>query len=94
MKKFHSLFTSIFIAAVLVACGSKLTQKNFDKIANDMNPKQVKAILGEPTSMETTTVPIVDTEITTYKYRDKYSEAEIIFRDNKVNIKTGSFSSK
>lgn len=39
----------ILASALLVGCGSKVTQENFDKIQTGMSREDVKAILGEPT---------------------------------------------
>jgi hypothetical protein len=39
----------ILACALLVGCGSKITQENFDKIQTGMSREDVKAILGEPT---------------------------------------------
>jgi len=41
---------SALLASVLVVgCGSKVTQENYDKIQAGMTREDVKAILGEPT---------------------------------------------
>jgi hypothetical protein len=92
MKIYQSLALGIFLSVVLAGCGSKLTPVNFERVRDNMSPKQVKEILGNPTSTETSTMPIIGTEIMTYKYRDKKAEAEIIFRDNKMSVKSGNFS--
>lgn len=34
---------------LLLACGSKITQENFDKVQPGMTQEEVKAILGAPT---------------------------------------------
>jgi hypothetical protein len=34
---------------VLLGCGSKITQENFDKVQPGMTQEEVKAILGAPT---------------------------------------------
>jgi hypothetical protein len=41
--------TALLASALLVGCGSKITQENFDKIQTGMSREDVKAILGEPT---------------------------------------------
>ncbi len=41
--------TALLASALLVGCGSKITQENFDKIQAGMSREDVKAILGEPT---------------------------------------------
>jgi hypothetical protein len=40
---------TLLLAVLLVGCGSKITQENFDKVQVGMSQDQVKAILGEPT---------------------------------------------
>ena len=37
---------------VLAACGSRLSQENFDKIREGMSQKEVRDILGEPVNAE------------------------------------------
>ena len=41
--------TALLASVLLVGCGSKITQENFDKIQTGMSREDVKAILGEPT---------------------------------------------
>jgi uncharacterized protein YcfL len=41
--------TVILVSALLVGCGSRVTQENFDKIQAGMSREDVTAILGEPT---------------------------------------------
>jgi ATP-dependent DNA ligase len=40
---------AILVSGLLVGCGSKVTQDNFDKIQAGMTREEVKSILGEPT---------------------------------------------
>ena len=37
---------------VLAACGSRLSQENFDKIREGMSQKEVRDVLGEPVNAE------------------------------------------
>ena len=41
--------TVILVSALLVGCGSRVTQENFDKIQAGMSREDVTAILGKPT---------------------------------------------
>lgn len=41
--------TALLVSLLLVGCGSKVTQENFDKIQAGMSQDEVVAILGEPT---------------------------------------------
>ena len=92
MKKY------LFIASTLLlfGCGAvsslMLTQANLDKVHNDMSPDAVKAILGEPTSSKTEPIPIVGGTQTTYIYDHGNSEVTIVFKNDLVQQKTGSFS--
>ncbi len=74
---------------LLVACGSKLTSANLDKVQNDMSPAQVKQILGEPT--ETKTNSAMGLSATTYVYKKGNTEVTITFVNDKEMAKQGSF---
>ncbi|OGB95008.1 MAG: hypothetical protein A2Z31_05900 [candidate division NC10 bacterium RBG_16_65_8] len=41
--------TALLVSLLLVGCGSKITQENFDKVHAGMSQEEVKAILGDPT---------------------------------------------
>jgi outer membrane protein assembly factor BamE (lipoprotein component of BamABCDE complex) len=47
MRVHRSLGVAIVLLS-LAACGSRLSQENFDKIHQGMSPKEVREILGEP----------------------------------------------
>ncbi|MDE1170026.1 MAG: hypothetical protein PW734_02270 [Verrucomicrobium sp.] len=84
------------VTVALVACGGgsplTLTQANLDKIHDDMTPAEVKAILGSPTDSKSEPIPVVGGTQTTYVYRNDKSEAKIIFKNDQVKGKEGSFS--
>jgi len=73
----------------LIACSGSLTRANFDKVNNGMAVEEVKKLLGEPTSVETLSVPVLGT-VTRYGYKTDKGEASVIFRDNQVQSKAGS----
>ena len=73
----------------LIACSGNLTRANFDKVSNGMTVEEVKKLLGEPTSVETLSVPVLGT-VTRYGYKTDKGEASVIFRDNQVQSKAGS----
>jgi hypothetical protein len=79
------------ISLTLIACSGSLSRASFDKITNGMTVEEVKKILGEPTSVETVSVPILGT-VTRYGYKTDKGEASVIFRDNQVQSKAGSIS--
>lgn len=67
---------SIGIAVMLVclaACGSRLSQENFDKIREGMSQKEVRDILGEPANAEGGSVLGI-------------SEGEAVWKDDKTLI--------
>jgi hypothetical protein len=80
----------------LVACGGgsplSLNQANLDKIHDDMSPTEVKAILGSPTDSKSEPIPVVGGTETTYVYRNNDSEVKIVFKNDQVKEKQGSFS--
>ena len=68
-----------------------LTQANLDKIHDDMSPAEVKAILGDPTVSQSDPIPVVGGTETTYTYHTSSSDVTIIFKNNLVKEKHGSF---
>jgi len=86
---FKTVVSSCVILLSLVACGGSLTRANFDKVNNGMPVEEVKKLLGEPTAVETLSVPVLGT-VTRYGYKTDKGEASVIFRDNQVQSKAGS----
>jgi outer membrane protein assembly factor BamE (lipoprotein component of BamABCDE complex) len=86
------------LSLVLVGCGGgsplTLTQDNLNKIQNDMSQSDVKGILGDPTSSDTKPIPIVGGTEVDYTYRNSQngSQVVIVFKNDKVQSKTGSFN--
>ena len=86
------------LSLVLVGCGGgsplTLTQDNLNKVQNDMSQADVKGILGDPTSSETKPIPIVGGEEVDYTYRNSQNGTQVIivFKNDKVQSKTGSFN--
>ncbi len=84
------------LSLALAGCGGgsplTLNQANLDKIHNDMSPADVKAILGNPTDSKTEPIPLVGGTETTYTYRNDTSEVKIVFKNDLVKEKDGSFS--
>ena len=69
-----------------------LTQVNLDRISEDMSKAEVEAILGAPTSSNTEPIPIVGGEQTTYNYQAGNSAVTIVFKNDKVKEKHGTFN--
>jgi len=86
----------LLLTLSLVACGGgsplTLNQANLDKVQQDMSPTDVKAILGNPTDSTTEPIPVVGGTQTTYIYRNDTSEVKIIFKNDLMKEKDGSFS--
>jgi uncharacterized protein YycO len=91
MPIFKLGITSALVAICLVACSGSLTRANFDKITNGMAAEEVKKLLGEPTTVETASLPMLGT-VTRYGYKTDKGEASVILKDNQVQSKAGSIS--
>jgi hypothetical protein len=68
-----------------------LTQANLDKVQNDMSQAEVEAIFGQPSSSQSEPIPIVGGTQTTYTYQNGNSAVTIIFKNNQVKQKSGTF---
>jgi hypothetical protein len=81
---------------VLLGCGGgsplTLTQENLDKIHDDMSTSDVRAIMGAPTESKDEPIPIVGGTETTYTYRNDKNSVTIVFKNDKVKEKHGSFN--
>jgi len=71
---------------------STLTQENLDRIQNDMSQAEVEAILGQPTSSQSQPIPLVGGTQTTYNYQSGTSAVTIIFKNDQVKQKSGTFN--
>lgn len=97
MSKIQSLFrrVSILAAALVVAgslsgCSSRLTSANLDKIEIGMPKKEVEAILGQPTKVDT--VNILSLSQTLYIYERGEDRVTLTFVNDKLVGKKGSLS--
>jgi len=85
-------------AAALEGCHSSvlnpLSQENLDKVHEHMSAEDVKAILGEPTTSKTEPIPIVGGTKTTYTYDNGKDQVVIIFKNDDLQTKEGSFSNQ
>ncbi len=89
MKKTSSLF-GVLAALLLVTACSRLTEANLEKIHNGMSPDEVKSILGNPTSSQSSnTLGIISG--TTYTYHTNNSDVTITFLNDKVIATEGDF---
>jgi hypothetical protein len=89
MKNIHTI---LFAAAalLLVAACSRLTEDNLQKVHNGMTTDEVKAILGDPTSSDTSSALGIISG-TTYTYHTSTSDVKITFVDDKVIATEGDF---
>jgi len=68
-----------------------LTQANLDRVQTDMSSAEVQAIFGMPTSSSSKPIPIVGGTETTYSYSNGSSAVTIIFKNDQVKEKSGTF---
>jgi predicted small lipoprotein YifL len=94
----YLLCTAAALTLALTGCGGgsplTLTQDNLDKVQPDMSPTDVKAILGDPTSSSSKTIPLVGGTETDYVYSNPQNgtEVTIVFKNDKETDKTGTFN--
>jgi hypothetical protein len=93
MKQPRPFLTASAVAAALflAACASKLTEDNLQKIHNGMSPDEVKAILGNPTDVKTSSGPFGLMSGTTFTYHSNNSDVTITFLNDKVMATEGEF---
>lgn len=92
IKIYLCLALSLFIAGCGAFGSMSLSQASLDKIHDDMSPTEVKAILGEPTESKSEPIPIVGGTQTIYTYHDSSSEVTIIFKNDLMKEKHGTFA--
>jgi len=84
------------LSLLLLGCGGgsplSLTQENLDKVHDDMSSADVRSILGAPTESKDEPIPIVGGTQTTYTYRNDKSEVVIVFKNDQVKEKHGTFN--
>ena len=84
--KFLVLALAICLAVFLAGCGSRVNQKNFQKIKNDMPQEEVFSILGEPT--ETSSISVGAFSGTSSVWKTSKEMVTIQFVNGKVKMKT------
>ena len=88
-------YLCLVLSLLVTGCGAfstALTQVNLDKIHDDMSPTEVKSILGDPTDSQSEPIPIVGGTQTIYTYHSNSSDVTIIFKNDLVKEKHGTFS--
>jgi len=83
------------LSLVLLGCGGgsplTLNQDNLNKIHDDMSQAEVRSIMGSPSESKEEPIPIVGGTQTTYTYRNDTSEVVIVFKNDQVKEKHGTF---
>ncbi len=83
------------LSLMLLGCGGgsslTLNQENLDKIHDNMTSSEVRSIMGAPTDSKDEPIPIVGGTQTTYTYRNDNSEVVIVFKNDQVKEKRGTF---
>jgi hypothetical protein len=92
MKIYLSLALFLFLAGCGALSSMSLTQANLDKIHDDMSPAEVKSILGDPTDSKTEPIPVVGGTQTIYTYHSGSSDVTIIFKNDLMKEKHGTFA--
>jgi len=83
------------LSLLLLGCGGgspfTLNQENLNKIHDDMSQAEVRSVMGAPTESKEEPIPIVGGTQTTYTYRNDTSEVVIVFKNDQVKEKRGTF---
>lgn len=80
--------------ALLLGCGFRFNPKNFARIENGMSEDQVTRILGQPSSVSSGSLPVINITGTEYVYQRGDSRASIAFVNGKVVFKEATFGEK
>ena len=81
------LFSLLILSLALLGCNSKINQENYQKIQNGMTLEEVKAILGEPTDVQTAGIGGLSGTSAVWKNKEG-AKIDIKFVNNKVQLKT------
>ena len=76
------------LSLLFLGCGSKISQKNYNKIETDMTQEQVESILGKPTDISSMDLAVFSG--TACKWAGKDGTIAIQFVNGKVKMKTFS----
>jgi hypothetical protein len=91
MKTYLCLALTFLISGCGAFSAMNLTQANLDKIHDDMSPAEVKAILGDPADSKSEPIPVVGGTQTIYTYHSGSSDVTIIFKNDLMKEKHGTF---
>ena|SRR5688572_10227541 len=76
----------VLFVLLVAACGSHVTQENYEKIRNDMSAEEVNALLGEPT--EVSSFGVGSLSATTSKWVGDTHTIVVAYANDKVKMKT------
>ena len=85
IKSPSRLVSALAVALLLVACGSRISQENYNRIADGMAYADVVKILGEPKSSESRGA--LGITAGTAKWKDGAHQITIVFINEKVSSK-------
>jgi uncharacterized protein YcfL len=68
--KLGILVVVVLVAFILVGCGSRINQDNFEKVQTGMTMAQVKLILGEPTESSSVDVAVFSGTVSKWQAGD------------------------
>jgi hypothetical protein len=85
IKSSSRLVSALAMAVLLVACGSRISQENYNRITDGMAYAEVVKILGEPTSSEARGA--LGVTAGTSKWKDGAHQITIVFVNDKVTSK-------
>lgn len=88
MKRILQFIGIIMLTVGIVACSSKITQENFDKVTNNMTLEQVSALLGKPTKQTHVEIGALSGTAATWEHEKNI--VSIQFIDKKVVYKNFS----
>jgi hypothetical protein len=91
-----TVISTLFISmAAVPACGKRVRDANLEMVEQDMSKKEVESILGQPTSVEVTELPLVTQRkmlpATRYYYEQDGRTVVLHFVDDKFVKFEGSF---
>ncbi len=84
--KYVRFLSTMALGIFLVACGSPISEKNFERIENDMPEMEVLNILGDP--KETSNITLGPVSTTTSVWENEHAKITIQFVNGSVQIKT------
>lgn len=86
MKTLSSVTACCLLLLSLMACGTRVSQDNYDKVQDDMTTQEVNRILGEPTTLSSFSIGSLSA--TTAKWVGKSHTITVTFANDKVKVKT------